>query len=54
MKKVTIVIPTRNEEKHIKKCIDSILENDYPEKEIIVVDGMSSDKTFEIATAFLV
>ena len=48
MKKVSIVIPTRNEEKHIEKCINSILENDYPEKEIIVVDGMSNDKTRKI------
>ncbi|WP_126993690.1 glycosyltransferase family 2 protein [Thermosipho globiformans] len=52
MKKVTIVIPTRNEEKHIEKCINSILENDYPEKEIIVVDGMSIDKTREILKGY--
>ncbi|RDI90838.1 succinoglycan biosynthesis protein ExoA [Thermosipho africanus Ob7] len=52
MKKVTIVIPTRNEEKHIEKCINSILENDYPKKEIIVVDGMSSDRTREILKGY--
>jgi glycosyltransferase involved in cell wall biosynthesis len=46
--KVSVVIPARNEEKYIKKCIESILNNDYPNKEIMVVDGMSSDRTLEI------
>ncbi|MBM7560123.1 glycosyltransferase [Marinitoga litoralis] len=48
MKKVSVIIPTLNEEKHIEKCLDSIIKNDYPEKEIIIVDGMSEDKTREI------
>ena len=51
-KKITasIVIPCRNEEKFIGKCIDSIAANDFPkdELEVIVVDGMSEDKTREI------
>lgn len=50
--KVSIVVPTRNEEKHIEKCLKSLLENDYPNKEIIVVDGMSEDKTREIVKKF--
>lgn len=48
MKKVSIIIPTYNEEKYIEKCIESIMNNDYPEKEILVIDGMSTDKTREI------
>ncbi|SHF00178.1 Glycosyltransferase, catalytic subunit of cellulose synthase and poly-beta-1,6-N-acetylglucosamine synthase [Marinitoga hydrogenitolerans DSM 16785] len=48
MKKVSIIIPTLNEEKHIEKCIKSLLDNNYENKEIIVVDGMSEDKTREI------
>jgi glycosyltransferase involved in cell wall biosynthesis len=45
--KVSIVIPCRNEEKFIGKCLDSILANDYPKDrlEILVVDGMSEDGT---------
>ncbi|ACJ75339.1 succinoglycan biosynthesis protein ExoA [Thermosipho africanus TCF52B] len=50
--KVSIIIPARNEEKHIEKCLDSIIENDYPNKEIIVVDGKSEDKTREIIEKF--
>ena len=46
---VSIVIPCRNEEKYIQSCIVSLLENGYPQDllEIIVVDGMSTDKTKE-------
>src|SRR5215467_16082073 len=51
---VTIVIPCRNEEKHIARCLDSILANDYPEDrmEILVIDGMSEDKTREIVADY--
>jgi len=51
---VSIIIPCRNEEKHIGKCLDSILEQDYPKEnlEVLVVDGMSDDKTGEIVKAY--
>ncbi len=45
---VTIIIPTFNEEKHIEKTIRSILDNDDYPKEVIVVDGGSSDGTVAI------
>jgi len=47
---VSIIIPCRNEEKFISKCLDSILNQDYPKEklEILVVDGRSSDKTRKI------
>jgi len=47
---VSIIIPCRNEEKYIGKCLDTILEQDYPKEnlEVLVVDGMSEDKTREI------
>ena len=48
--RISIIIPTYNEEKHIATCLDSVLESDYDKSsmEIFVVDGMSSDKTREI------
>lgn len=51
---VSIVVPCRNEEKYIEKCLDSILENDYSKDklEIIVADGGSIDKTREIVNGF--
>ncbi|MDI6792498.1 MAG: glycosyltransferase family 2 protein [bacterium] len=47
---VSIIIPCRNEEKHISKCLDSTIVNDYPKDkfEVLVVDGMSEDGTREI------
>ena len=41
---ITVIIPTFNEEKHIEKLILSIAKFDSV-SEIIVVDGMSKDKT---------
>ena len=44
---VSIIIPCRNEEKYIGKCLDSIIANDYPKDklEVLVMDGMSEDGT---------
>ena len=44
---VSLVIPCRNEEGHIGRCICSIIAQDYPKNriEVLVVDGMSSDAT---------
>lgn len=52
--KVSLVIPARNEEKYIGACLDSILANDYPitSLEILVVDGVSTDKTAEIVGSY--
>jgi glycosyltransferase involved in cell wall biosynthesis len=51
MKKiVSIVIPIFNEEKYIEKCLKSVITQDFPEDqiEILLIDGMSEDKTPEI------
>jgi len=51
---VTVVVPCRNENKHIGRCLESILENDYPKErmEILVLDGMSEDRTREIVAGY--
>jgi glycosyltransferase involved in cell wall biosynthesis len=51
-KLISILIPARNEERNIENCLRSVLEQDYPNKEIIVLDDFSSDKTFSIASGF--
>ena len=47
---ISIVIPTYNEEKNIKKCLDTILDQKYPKEliEIIIVDNGSVDGTINI------
>lgn len=48
---VSVVIPCRNEQDFIAACLDSISLQDYPKEslDVMVVDGMSEDKTREIA-----
>lgn len=48
-KTVSIVIPCRNEEKYISRCLDSIIKSDFPKNdlEIFVCDGKSDDNTIK-------
>lgn len=47
--KISLIIPAHNEEKVIDRSIESAKETDYPNKEIIVVDDGSTDKTYQLA-----
>lgn len=49
---VSIVIPCYNSEKYIKKCIESVLTQDYKDIEIIVVDDGSTDSSIEILKTY--
>jgi len=53
--KVSIIIPCRNEEKFIGKCIDSIIAQDYlmNKLEVFVIDGISEDNTRKIVKSFI-
>ena len=54
MKKVSIIIPCRNEEKFIGRCLSSVVAQDFPKEdlEVLVIDGMSEDKTEAIIKSF--
>lgn len=47
---ISLIIPCHNEEKYIARCLNSVIEQDYPTDnlEILVVDGMSKDKTIQV------
>jgi chlorobactene glucosyltransferase len=45
---VSVLVPARNEEKNIGRCLDSLLNQDYPNYEIIVLNDYSEDKTEDI------
>jgi len=49
-RRVSVVLPCRNEARYIAACLESILATAYPrdQLEILVVDGMSSDSTRRI------
>jgi chlorobactene glucosyltransferase len=40
--KVSVILPARNEEKYIEKCIDSLLKQSYPNFEIVAINDSSS------------
>ena len=44
---VSVVIATYNEVRHIEDCVTSVVQQTYPHKEVIIVDGMSDDGTRE-------
>ena len=50
---VSIIIPAHNEEASIRKSIEAAVEDDYPRKEIIVVDDGSNDRTYEYARPYV-
>src|SRR5512147_2065462 len=49
---VSLIIPAHNEERAIEASINAALESTYPNKEVIVVDDGSKDKTREIAQPY--
>src|SRR6202451_4135093 len=49
---VSVTIITYNSGRFIKKCLESVLDQDYPFKEIIVIDNKSSDGTTDILEPF--
>jgi chlorobactene glucosyltransferase len=49
---VSVLIPARNEEKNIEKCIKGMLSQEYQNKEIILLDDNSSDNTYKLASSF--
>lgn len=51
---VTVIVPCRNEERHLAPCLDSVLATAYPHDrmEILVVDGQSLDHTRAIAERY--
>lgn len=51
---VSIVIPVRNEERYVSRCLDALLQQEglAAPLEIIVVDGLSDDRSREIVTCY--
>ena len=48
----SVLLPTKNGEKYLKTCIDSVLSQDYRDMELIVFDNANTDNTSEIVKLF--
>lgn len=42
---ISVIIPAYNEEKGIVRCVESVYQNDFSQKEVIVIDDGSTDDT---------
>jgi chlorobactene glucosyltransferase len=49
--RVSVLVPARNEARRIRACLESLVEQNYPSLEIIVLDDESRDATAEIVRA---
>ena len=52
LSRISVIVAVRNAEATLAKTLESILSQDYPNKEIILVDGASTDRTLEVARRF--
>ena len=52
---ISVVVPVRNEERHLGEVLDALLTQHYPRErfEILVVDGHSTDKTRELVESYV-
>lgn len=52
MIRISVIIPVYNVEKYLRRCVDSVLGQNYPLHEIILVDDGSPDGCPEICDAY--
>jgi len=50
--RVSIIVPAYNEEKVLARTLEALIEADYADKEIIVIDDGSKDNTYSVASEF--
>lgn len=52
--KVSIIVPVRNEKRHIMDCLQRLMHETYPKEkvEVLIVDGLSTDGTREAVKGF--
>ena len=45
MKKISVIIPVYNTEKYLKRCFDSVIEQNYPNVELVIINDGSKDNS---------
>lgn len=49
---ISVVVPNFNGEAYLRECIDSVVGQNYPALELIMIDGGSSDKSVSIIESY--
>ena len=49
---ISVLVAAKDEEENIAACVQSFLEQDYPDFELIVINDRSKDRTGEILRGF--
>ena len=49
---VSILIPLYNHESYVSQCLESVIGDDYPNKEIVILDDGSTDASFSVVRAW--
>lgn len=49
---ISVIIPTKNRAEGIKKTLESLKKQTYPDFEVIIVDGNSTDNTKEVCLSY--
>ena len=52
MKRISVIVPTLNEEKYLRPTLQSLANQTYQDFELIVKDGVSGDNTVDIAKEY--
>jgi len=50
--RVSIILPARNEEEFLRSCLDTLIDQDYPNYEIVAIDDSSDDSTWQIISDY--
>jgi glycosyltransferase involved in cell wall biosynthesis len=50
--RISIVVPSFNQGRYLRQALDSILTQSYPERQIVVMDGGSTDQSLEIIKGY--
>jgi glycosyltransferase involved in cell wall biosynthesis len=51
--KFSVLLPTRNSAKYLQTCIESVLNQQFQDMELIVFDNANTDNTAEIVKSFI-
>ena len=51
--KITVAIPCYNLEDRVAECLESVVLQDYPDVEILVIDDGSTDRSVEVVNKII-